>query len=88
MPLAMALLSAALPLEERARALGIFSGLIGLALVASPVVGGAITPGLDWRWIFWLKVPIGLIAIPARAPARPRKAWDRARLSISLASGL
>jgi MFS family permease len=44
MPLAMALLSAAFPLEERGRALGIFSGLIGLVLVASPVVGGAITP--------------------------------------------
>src|SRR5262245_27232395 len=42
MPLALALLSAAFPREERGRALGIFSGLTGLALIAGPVVGGAI----------------------------------------------
>ena len=68
MPLAMALLSAAFPPEERAKALGIFSGLTGLALIAGPVVGGVIAEGLAWQWIFWLNIPIGLIAIPlARA---------------------
>jgi EmrB/QacA subfamily drug resistance transporter len=63
MPLAMALLSATFPPEERARALGIFSGLSGLAVIAGPVVGGAIAQGLAWEWIFWLNVPIGLGAI-------------------------
>jgi EmrB/QacA subfamily drug resistance transporter len=64
MPLAMALLSATFPPEERAKALGIFSGLTGLALIAGPVVGGVIAEGLAWQWIFWLNIPIGLIAIP------------------------
>jgi EmrB/QacA subfamily drug resistance transporter len=64
MPLAMALLSAAFPREERAKALGIFSGLTGLALIAGPVVGGAIAEGIAWQWIFWINIPIGLIAIP------------------------
>jgi EmrB/QacA subfamily drug resistance transporter len=64
MPLAMALLSAAFPPEERAKALGLFSGLTGLALITGPVVGGVIAEGLAWQWIFWLNVPIGLIAIP------------------------
>jgi len=64
MPLAMALLSAEFPPEERAKALGIFSGLTGLALIAGPVVGGVIAEGLAWQWIFWLNIPIGLVAIP------------------------
>ena len=64
MPLAMALLSAAFPREARARALGIFSGITGLALIAGPVAGGAVADGLAWQWIFWINVPIGLILIP------------------------
>jgi EmrB/QacA subfamily drug resistance transporter len=64
MPLALTLLSAAFPPEQRGRALGIFSGAAGLALVAGPVVGGVIVQGASWQWIFWLNVPIGLIAIP------------------------
>jgi EmrB/QacA subfamily drug resistance transporter len=63
-PLAMALLSAAFSPQERAKALGIFSGLTGFALIAGPVVGGAIAEGAAWQWIFWLNVPIGLIVIP------------------------
>jgi EmrB/QacA subfamily drug resistance transporter len=64
MPLAMALLSAAFPREERAKALGIFGGVTGLALIIGPIVGGAIAEGFAWQWIFWIDVPIGLIAIP------------------------
>jgi EmrB/QacA subfamily drug resistance transporter len=63
MPLAMALLSAAFGPAERARALGIFTGVTGLAVLGGPVVGGAIAQGLAWEWIFWLNVPIGAIAI-------------------------
>src|SRR3954471_407622 len=64
MPLAMALLSTAFAREERAKALGIFSGVTGVALIAGPVLGGAIAGGLDWRWIFWLNLPIGLVTLP------------------------
>ena len=64
MPLAMALLSAAFPREERAEALGIFSAVTGLALIAGPVAGGAIAEGFAWQWIFWINLPIGLIVIP------------------------
>jgi EmrB/QacA subfamily drug resistance transporter len=65
MPLAMSLLSAAFEPAERPRALGLFAGLTGLAVVGGPVVGGAVTQGLAWQWIFWLNVPIGLAVIPA-----------------------
>jgi len=64
MPLAMALLSAAYPREQRGKALGIFSGVTGLGLIAGPVVGGAVAEGLAWQWIFWINIPIGLVVIP------------------------
>jgi MFS family permease len=71
-PLAMALLSAAFPAAERPRALGFFSGITGLALLGGPVVGGAIVEGVDWHWIFWLNVPIGLATLLlARARTSP-----------------
>jgi EmrB/QacA subfamily drug resistance transporter len=74
MPLAMALLSAAFPREARGKALGIFSGVIGLALIAGPVVGGAIAQGIAWQWIFWINIPIGLIVIPL-VPGRIRESF-------------
>lgn len=64
MPLAFALVSAAFPPELRGRALGIFSGVTGLAVLGGPVVGGAVAEGLAWQWVFWLNVPIGLLLIP------------------------
>jgi EmrB/QacA subfamily drug resistance transporter len=64
LPLALALLSAAFPPQRRAWALGIFSSVTGIAVLAGPVVGGAVTQGLDWPWIFWLNVPVGLVMIP------------------------
>jgi EmrB/QacA subfamily drug resistance transporter len=63
MPLAMAILSAAFAREERARALGIFGSVTGFALIVGPAIGGFITESLGWRWIFWINLPIGLIAI-------------------------
>ncbi len=82
MPLAMALLSVAYPPELRARALGIFSGLTGLALLAGPVVGGAIVQGLAWQWIFWLNVPIGLVLIPLALKRIPESFGPDAALDI------
>jgi EmrB/QacA subfamily drug resistance transporter len=64
MPLALALLNAAFPPQRRGWAMGIFGSVTGLAVVVGPVLGGAITQGLAWQWIFWLNVPIGLLAIP------------------------
>jgi EmrB/QacA subfamily drug resistance transporter len=63
MPLALTLLSAAFPPLQRGRALGIYGSVTGLASLAGPVVGGAITQGIAWQWIFWLNVPIGVVAI-------------------------
>jgi EmrB/QacA subfamily drug resistance transporter len=64
LPHAMALLVAAYPPERRARVLGIFASVGGLATLAGPMVGGAIVQGAAWQWIFWLNVPIGAALIP------------------------
>ena len=62
--LGLALLSAAFPPERRGTAIGLFSAVTGIAVASGPLVGGAIAEGLNWEWIFWLNVPIGLVAIP------------------------
>ncbi|MEU4525445.1 MFS transporter [Amycolatopsis sp. NPDC024027] len=64
MPVSIALISTAFPPERLGRALGIYMGVTGLATVAGPLVGGAITQAFGWEWIFWLNVPIGLIVVP------------------------
>ena len=64
MPLGLALLSAAFPPERRGAAIGIFSAITGVSVALGPLVGGAVVEGLDWEWIFWLNVPIGVIAVP------------------------
>jgi len=78
MPTALALLNAAFPPQRRGWAMGIFGAVTGLSAVVGPVVGGAITQGIAWPWIFWLNVPIALVALPlvlgrieeGRGPAR------------------
>jgi EmrB/QacA subfamily drug resistance transporter len=63
-PLGLALLSAAFPPERRGTAIGIFSAITGLAVASGPLVGGAVVQGISWEWIFWVNVPIGMLAIP------------------------
>jgi EmrB/QacA subfamily drug resistance transporter len=64
MPLALALLNAAVPPQRRGWAMGIFGAVTALAVVVGPVLGGAITQGIAWQWIFWLNVPIAVAVIP------------------------
>jgi EmrB/QacA subfamily drug resistance transporter len=64
LPLGLALLSAAFPPDKRGTAIGIYSAITGIAVASGPLVGGAIVEGIDWTWIFWINVPIGLLTIP------------------------
>ena len=68
-PLTLTLLSAAVPANSRGLALGAWGGIGGLAVALGPLVGGAVVSGISWQWIFWLNVPIGLVADPARLAA-------------------
>jgi len=60
LPLSLTILTAAYPAERRGAIIGIYGGLAGLAVAIGPLVGGAVTEGLDWHWIFWVNVPIGV----------------------------
>lgn len=62
LPLSLTILTTAFPPRRRGLIMGIYGGLAGLAVAAGPLVGGAITEGLNWHWIFWLNVPIGALA--------------------------
>jgi EmrB/QacA subfamily drug resistance transporter len=63
MPLSLTILTAAFPPERRGAIVGVWGAIGGLAVASGPVVGGAITQGIDWHWIFWINVPIGLAAV-------------------------
>ena len=62
--LGLTLVSAAFPPEKRGAAIGLFSAVTGVSVASGPLVGGAVVEGIAWEWIFWLNVPIGLLAIP------------------------
>ena len=81
-PLSLSLLGAAFGPQRRAWALGIYSGITGLAVLGGPVVGGAVTQGLAWQWIFWINVPIGLAAIPLVLTRVPESYGPRARFDV------
>jgi EmrB/QacA subfamily drug resistance transporter len=59
LPLSLTILTTAFPAEKRGMIVGVYGGLAGLAVALGPVVGGVVTQGIDWHWIFWLNVPIG-----------------------------
>ena len=63
MPLGLTLLTSAFPVERRGAVVGIWGGVAGLAVASGPLIGGAVTQGLNWHWIFWVNVPIGILAI-------------------------
>src|SRR6266568_4859588 len=78
----------ALAPETRGKAMGLFAGITGLAILGGPVIGGVVVQGLAWQWIFWLNVPIGIALIPLvwRSIAEahgPRTPFDAAGLALS-----
>jgi EmrB/QacA subfamily drug resistance transporter len=63
-PLTLTLLAQAFPPKQRGLALGVWSGISGIAVAVGPLVGGALIQIANWHWIFWVNVPIGLALVP------------------------
>src|SRR5689334_17669562 len=72
-PLSMTIVGELYTLAERARTQAIFSGVWGVASVAGPLVGGYITDALSWRWVFYLNLPFGLLALAVIATTYPKR---------------
>src|SRR5215208_42152 len=81
-PLSLTLLSTAAPAEKRGLALGIWSGISGLAVALGPLVGGAVIEGMSWQWIFWVNVPVGLVLAPLAARRLQESHGPSARLDL------
>jgi EmrB/QacA subfamily drug resistance transporter len=63
MPLSLTLLSAAVSPERRNAALGLWGAIGGVAVATGPLVGGAVTSGWSWQYIFWINVPVGVVLL-------------------------
>jgi EmrB/QacA subfamily drug resistance transporter len=78
LPLSLTILGGVFPPEKRGTMVGIWGGIGGLAIALGPLVGGALTQNLDWHWVFWINVPIGVVVgvlsairiIETRGPGR------------------
>jgi EmrB/QacA subfamily drug resistance transporter len=81
-PLSLTILAAVFPPERRGSIIGIWGAIGGLAVAAGPLVGGAVVQGLDWHWIFWINVPIGLAAAALSVRRLPESRGPAGRLDI------
>jgi EmrB/QacA subfamily drug resistance transporter len=81
-PLSLTILTGAFPPARRGTVVGIWGGIGGLAVAGGPLVGGAVVQGLDWHWIFWLNVPIGLAAAALSAIWLPESYGPASRLDL------
>jgi EmrB/QacA subfamily drug resistance transporter len=91
--LTQAVIGDIVPPRERGRYQGLFGAVFGVASVAGPLLGGVIVQAVSWRWIFYVNVPVGLVALAVLGATLPSTA-PRGRPSIDylgaglLASGL
>ncbi len=82
LPLSLALISGGVAAERRPLAIGIWGGISGLGVAVGPLVGGAIMEGWNWQAIFWLNVPVALIAIPLAFFALRNDFGERSRIDV------
>lgn len=63
-PTSLALINSSYPdIKSRAKAIGVWAGIGGIAAASGPILGGILTAGFGWRAVFWVNVPVGLLAI-------------------------
>ncbi|TQJ52946.1 EmrB/QacA subfamily drug resistance transporter [Streptomyces sp. SLBN-115] len=65
--------------RERARAIGVWGAVVGISMAAGPLLGGLLVESVGWRSIFWLNLPIGLVALLATLRYVPESRAPKAR---------
>ena len=63
MPITQTIIGDAFTIEQRARIQGLFSSVWGVMALSGPAIGGLLADGLNWRWVFFINIPIGLVAM-------------------------
>jgi EmrB/QacA subfamily drug resistance transporter len=82
MPLSLTLLASAVPPARRAMAIGVWGGVAGLGVALGPLIGGAVVEGISWQAIFWVNVPVAVIAVPLVLRALPESYGRREPLDV------
>jgi EmrB/QacA subfamily drug resistance transporter len=82
MPLSLSLLAGSVEPRRRPLAIGIWGGIAGLGVAAGPLIGGAVVQGWNWQGIFWINVPVGIIAIPIILAVLPNAFGEKVRADI------
>jgi EmrB/QacA subfamily drug resistance transporter len=92
MPATLSIISATFPPHQRGMAIGIWAGVSAMALAIGPLIGGLITEHIDWSWIFFVNVPIGVLGFVVSAlvirESRDTSAEQRLDIPGLLASGV
>ncbi|MGW1076349.1 MFS transporter [Streptomyces sp. NPDC002537] len=65
--------------RERARAIGVWGGVVGISMAAGPIIGGALVESVGWRSIFWINLPVGLVALAMTARYVPESRAPKPR---------
>ncbi|GGV15377.1 MFS transporter [Actinomadura cremea] len=71
MPQTMSIIINVFPPERRGAALGIWGAVAGVSTIAGPTIGGLLVTSLDWRWIFFVNLPIGILVLAMAVPILP-----------------
>lgn len=82
MPLSLTLLVGSVENRFRPLAIGIWGGISGLGVALGPLIGGAVVEGWSWEAIFWLNVPVGIVAVPLALVALPNTFGARLRADV------
>ncbi len=83
-PATLSIIAATFPPRQRGTAIGIWAGVSALALAIGPLVGGLLTDHLDWSWIFFVNVPVGIVAIVASFVLIPESKDESAEQRLDL----
>jgi EmrB/QacA subfamily drug resistance transporter len=82
LPISLTILTTAAPPKRRDALVGVYTGLAGLAVALGPIVGGAITQGIDWHWIFWINVPVGVVTVALSTRRLPESFGTREPMDL------